>query len=214
MSMTRWDPFRDMLTLREAMNQLLESSYIHPPGAAGAEGQRGGPQNLALDVAERGDSYVVRASLPGIKPEDVEVSVLGDTLTIHAETKGEDERQSGGYLLRERRAGVVQRTVTLPNPIEGDAVEAAFEHGVLTLTLPKSRASMPRRIPVRAIREAGHLPSLEEQTPGLDTRQEEQTARDAQAYFSTQSGQQGAGQPAAQESGGTPESKTSTPQAS
>jgi len=149
MSMSRFDPFREMLTLREAMAQLLEESVIRPGAVSGAAA-RGGAQSLALDVHERDNNFVVRASLPGVRPEDVQVTVHGDTLTIRAEIKGEEERNQGGYLLRERHTGVLQRTVTLPAPIEGDEVQADYEHGVLTLTLPRSRASMPRRIQVRA----------------------------------------------------------------
>ncbi len=164
MSITRWDPFRDMLSLREAMNQLLEESYIRPSTMGGAP--RGGPQSLALDVTEQGDAYLLRASLPGVRPEDVHVTVLGDTLTIRAETKGEEERQAGNYLLRERHAGVVQRSVTLPDQIDSDAVEADYENGVLTLRLPKSRASMPRRIQVRSGASGGGQPVLEGQMAG------------------------------------------------
>jgi HSP20 family protein len=229
--MSRWDPFREMLSLREAMNQLLEESYVRPGqrggGGAGAPGRT---QSLALDVGERENAYVVTASLPGIRPEDVQVTVLGDTLTIRAETGGQQERSEGGYLLRERHSGVLQRTVTLPSTIDSENVQAEYEHGVLTLTLPKSRASMPRRIEVRAGRggggqpqiagasgspagqqgaatadrpeedEAARLPSLEEQTPGLDRQQEQQTAADAQAFFGQESGRQESG---GQESGGT-----------
>lgn len=177
--MSTWDPFREMLSLREAMNQLLEESYVRP-------GQGGGParaasrtQSLALDVADRGESYVVHASLPGVRPEDVQITVLGDTLTIRAESTQATERSEGGYLLRERHTGAVQRTVTLPGPIDTDAVTADYEHGVLELTLPKSRASLPRRIQVRGSSQQ----SLVEQTPGLDQQQRQQTARDAEAAF-------------------------------
>jgi HSP20 family protein len=149
MSITRWDPFRDMLSLREAMDQLLEQSFIRP-GMMGGRGAQGGPQNLAIDVAEQDDAYEVKASLPGVRPEDVQVTVLGDTVTIRAETAAEDERRQGNYLLRERRRGVMQRTIGLPGPIEPDAVKADYENGVLMLRLPKSQASRPRPIEVRA----------------------------------------------------------------
>jgi HSP20 family protein len=138
-----------MLSLREAMNQLLEESYVRPALPGGA-GQAGRAQTLPLDVAERENAYVVTASLPGIRPEDVQVTVLGDTVTIRAESKTQEERQVGGYLLRERHSGALQRTVTLPGPINAEDVSADYEHGILTLTLPKSQASMPRRIQVRS----------------------------------------------------------------
>lgn len=149
MSITRWDPFRDMLSLRDAMNQLMEESFVRPgTGRDAASG--GGTQGLALDIADRDDAYEVTASLPGTRPEDIQVQVLGDTLTIRAETRTTEERQQGNYLLRERHAGVVQRAVTLPGPVDPDAVDATYEHGVLTLRLPKSRANRPRQIQIRS----------------------------------------------------------------
>jgi len=230
MSMTRWDPFRDMLSLREAMQQLFEESFVRP-GAT----RSGGAQQLALDVHEEDNAYVVRASLPGYKPEEIQVNVVGDTLTIRAERKGEAERTQGSYLVRERHSGVVQRSFSLPAQIDSGAVQADFEHGVLSLTLPKSPAAQPRRIQIRAAggvgsdvasqgqqgitepgmaalnstgqgmgtvktedqdtpgqggdqdvargEQAGRLPSLEQQTPGLDVAQERRMADDARAYF-------------------------------
>ena len=207
MSISRWDPFREMLSLREAMNQLLEESYVRPGPTAGA-GAQGAAQALALDVADRGDAYEVTASLPGVRPEDIHCAVQGDTLTIRGESKAEQERREGNYLLRERRSGVMQRTVSLPAPIEADAVEADYQDGVLTLRLPKSRASMPRRIDVRT---SGRPASLEAQTPGLDREQEQQTLRDAQAYYGQQAegqGQQGQGEGQAGGQGGaTPQQR-------
>lgn len=214
MSLSRWDPFREMLSLREAMNQLLESSFVRPVGAQGG----GQTQGLPLDVNEEGNNYVVTASLPGVKPEDIHIDVLGDTLTIRAETSQENERNQGGYLLRERRRGTIQRSITLPTTLDADNINADYEHGVLTVTLPKSPASTPRRIAVRSGQGQSQLgtggqqgqqmqgqggqqgqrpeeqrpwrdPSLVEQTPGMDTQQEQQTEQDAEQYFSSQGGQ-------------------------
>jgi HSP20 family protein len=180
MSMTRWDPFRDMLSLREAMQQLLEESFVRPGGSMG---NRGSARTLPLDIREEDNSFVVSASLPGVKPEDIQVSVLGDTLTIRADTVATQERERGGYLVRERQTGSMQRTVTLPGSIDPETVQASYEQGVLTLTLPKARTSMPRRIAVQAGDQAGRLPSLEDQTPGLDKTQERQTRQDAEDFF-------------------------------
>ena len=146
MSMELWDPFGHGVSLREAMDRLLQDSFIRPSG-----GQRGlYAGSLALDVHEDENSYTVRASLPGIKPEDVQVQVMGDTLTIRGETHEEREQQSGERaLLRERHTGNYSRTVTLPMPFDGEHAETSFENGVLTLTLPKEAQARPRRIPVR-----------------------------------------------------------------
>ncbi len=147
-NLTRWDPFGEMLSLRDAMNQLLEDSYVRP-GTAGGAAAQGAAQGLALDVADRGDAYEVKASLPGVRPEDIHCAVQGDTLAIRGEAKAEQERREGNYLLRERRSGVMQRTISLPAPIESDAVEADYQDGVLTLRLPKAEQAKPKKIEVR-----------------------------------------------------------------
>lgn len=149
MSITRWDPFRDMMSLREAMANLLEESYVAPHGA-----QPGGMATLAVNVKESPDAFVVTAALPGVKPEDVDISVLGETLRISAETKEEHEQSrgeneaNGRWIIRERRHGVVQRVLTLPAQVKADQAQANFEHGVLHLTLPKAEAAKPRSIKV------------------------------------------------------------------
>ncbi|HEX5503252.1 MAG TPA: Hsp20/alpha crystallin family protein [Thermomicrobiales bacterium] len=223
MSLSRWDPFREMLSLREAMNQLLESSFVRPGGGAQGASQA---QGLPLDVHEQGDTYVVTAALPGVKPEDIHIDVLGDTLTIRAETSQDTERNQGGYLLRERRRGAIQRSITLPTALDADNVDADYEHGILTITLPKSPASTPRRIAVRSgqgqsqigtggqqvqpgqataasagqrpeEQQAWRDPSLEEQTPGMDTRQEQQTEQDARQFYSSR-GEHGEATPPSQ----------------
>ena len=89
---------------------------------------------------------MVTASLPGIKPEDVQTTVLGDTVTIKAESKANAEQKGQNWLVRERRTGSFQRSVTLGTPINADKASAQFEHGVLTLTLPKSEQARPKQI--------------------------------------------------------------------
>jgi HSP20 family protein len=151
MSITRWDPFREMVTLREAMANLLEDSVVAPRGA-----QSGAVGSLAVDIKETPDDFVVTAALPGVKPEDVDISVLGETLRIQAETKEEreetkgDGKENGRWIVRERRHGMVQRVLTLPSQVKADEAQATFEHGVLTLTLPKAEAAKPRAIKVNA----------------------------------------------------------------
>ncbi len=143
MSIQRWDPLAETLSLRDAMDRLLQASFVGPAtlGAAGGLG-------VALDLEETPDEYIVRAALPGFRPEDVDVSVTGDTLTIRAERQGEEERTGRTYLIRERRAGAVTRAIALPQPVDADRARARFEHGELVLTLPKAEGSKPRRIPI------------------------------------------------------------------
>ena len=146
-SIVRWDPVRDMVSLREAMDRLFEDSFVRPRGRlAVAEGMG----TLALDVFESDDNVTVRASIPGVKPEDIEISVTGETLTIKGETLEEKEEKTGNYHLRERRSGALQRSITLPTLVNADKAQAEFEHGVLTLTLPKVEAVKPKSIKIKA----------------------------------------------------------------
>ena len=143
MSIERWDPFRETLSLRDAMDRLLQESLVWPAARTGEQGV-----GMALDLEESADEYTVRAALPGLRPEEVDVSVLGDTLTIRAERQGEEERKGRNYLIRERHAGAVTRALALPQAVDADRARARFEHGELVLTLPKAEGSKPRRIPL------------------------------------------------------------------
>jgi len=145
MTLERWDPFREAISLRDAMNTLLQESFVRPGGLPASNGQAA---TLPLDVSETEDAFVVKASLPGIKPEDVQITVHGDTLTIRGESKAEEEKKGEHWHLRERRFGSWQRSVGLSAPVDSAKAQAAYEHGVLTLTLPKSEAAKPRQIKI------------------------------------------------------------------
>jgi len=146
MSIQRFDPFREVLSLRDAMNHLLEDSFVRP--GASRSGQVGAGYGLALDVEDSGEGYTVRASLPGFNPEDVQVQVVGDTLSIAAQYNQEQERNESNYLLRERRMGSLSRTVTLPSRVQADQAQANFNNGELVLTLPKAEETRPRQIKI------------------------------------------------------------------
>jgi HSP20 family protein len=146
-NLVRWDPVRDMMSLREAMDRLFEESFVHPRGVlAPVEGAA----TLALDVFESDDDVTVRASIPGVNPDDIDISVTGDVLTIKGETSEEREEKQGNYHLRERRYGAFLRSVNLPAPVNTDRAEAEFKNGVLTLTLPKVEEVKPKSIKIRA----------------------------------------------------------------
>jgi HSP20 family protein len=144
MAIERWDPFREAISLREAMNTLLQDSFVRPTGFPSQNGGMG----LPLDVSETEDAFVVKASVPGVKPDDVQITVQGDTLTIRGQSKAEEEKKGEQWHLRERRFGTFQRSVTLATPIDSDKAQAHYEHGVLTLTLPKAAAARPRQIKI------------------------------------------------------------------
>lgn len=144
MAIERWEPFREAVSLRDAMDALFQESFIRPGGGYGANG----PVALPLDVSETEDEFVVKASLPGVKPEDVQITVQGDTLTIRGESRAEEVAKGANWRLRERRFGSFQRSLTLSAPVGADRAEAHYEHGVLTLTLPKSEEAKPRQIKI------------------------------------------------------------------
>ncbi|MDB5352231.1 MAG: hspA 2 [Planctomycetota bacterium] len=146
MAIELWDPFREAVSLRDAMNTLLQESFVRPGNAPA----KPNAVPLLIDVSESEDAYTVKASLPGVKPDDVQITVQGDTLMIRAETTAEEEQKGEQWHIRERRVGVFQRSITLPTPVDADKAQAQFDNGVLTLTLPKSDAAKPRQIKVGA----------------------------------------------------------------
>lgn len=146
MSMMRWGPFRDMMSLRQAMDRLFEDSFIRPSRLWGG---LMGEHDIPLDVYQTDTDVVVKASLPGVKPEEVDITIVGDTLTIKGETKVEQEVKRENYLYQERRYGTFSRSVVLPSDIQTDKAEATFEHGVLTLKVPKAEAAKPKSIKIK-----------------------------------------------------------------
>ena len=144
MALDRWDPFRDMITVRDAMDRWLQQSI----SGTGQLISNIRPESIPLDVVERDDAFEVRAALPGVKPEDVEVTVQGERLTVRAEVRGADEQRSENFLLREHRYGLLQRTIALPSAVSSDNAEARIENGILILRLPKLQGSQAKRINV------------------------------------------------------------------
>jgi HSP20 family protein len=145
-NLVRWDPFRDMMSLRDAMDRLVEESVVRPREGWGFEGVG----RLALDVFEDDNELTVKASIPGVAPEDIDISVTGDVLTIKGEKSEEHEEKKGNYHLRERRFGAFQRSIALPTSIQADKAEAEFKNGELILTLPKAEEVKPKSIKITA----------------------------------------------------------------
>lgn len=146
MAIIRWEPFREMMDLRRSMEHLFDD-YTYPmfsrtaPGAGGA---------IPLDVYHTDDALVVKGSLPGVKPEDVDISITGDTLTIKGETREEKEVKEENYVCREHRQGIFSRTVALPSGLDTTKAEATFDNGVLTLTVPRSEEKKPTQVKIKA----------------------------------------------------------------
>jgi HSP20 family protein len=159
MAIQLWDPLREAISLRDAMNALLQESFIQPGSFLAQDGSAA----LPLDVSESDNDFVIQASVPGVKPEDVQITVQGDTLTIRGESRSEEEKDGERRHLRERRYGTFQRSVTLGTPVDADRAQARYEHGVLTLTLPKAEGAKPRQIKIGGTAQAR---SLDGQGPG------------------------------------------------
>jgi len=145
--LARWDPVSDIVSLREAMNRLFEDSFIRPRGWLTAADGMG---MLPLDVYESDDEVTVRASIPGVNSDNIDISVMGTTLTIKGEKSEDREEKKGNYHLRERHYGAFQRSVNLPSQVNVDRAKAEFKDGVLILTLPKVEEAKPKSIKVRA----------------------------------------------------------------
>jgi len=144
MTSDRWDPFREMVTFREAMDRWLQQSI----SGTGQLLSNMRPESIPIDVIERDDAFELRASLPGVRPEDVEVTVQGERVTIRAEARGAAGSESENWIMREHRYGVMQRSITLPVAVSSDNAEARIENGVLSLRLPKTQGVEARRINV------------------------------------------------------------------
>ena len=137
----------DMVTLRDMMNQLFEDAWVSP-----WSGARGSLQTfrVPLDVTEDENNFYVKAALPGINPDDVQVTVHDNMLSIKGEVKPEERDENTNFHIRERRYGSFERTVTLPVSIDSNDVDAEYENGILTLTLPKAEEAKPKRINIKA----------------------------------------------------------------
>lgn len=144
-SLVRWEPFSDLISLRDAMDRLFEESFIRPSRSwlAPRVGE------LAIDMYETDEDMVVKASVPGVKPEDIDITITGNTLTIKGETKAEEEIKEENYIYKERRYGAFSRSVTLPGGLVTDKAEAQFENGVLTLRIPKAEEVKPKTVEVK-----------------------------------------------------------------
>jgi HSP20 family protein len=142
--MTRWNPVRDMVNMRETMDRLFDSMF---------EGEQVGRQigqwGLPLDVVENEDEFVVKASIPGINPDDLEITFTDRNLTIKGEIKDDRNIEESRYHLRERRFGRFERSLYLPTEVQTDQIEATYDAGVLSLRLPKSEEVKPKRISIK-----------------------------------------------------------------
>jgi HSP20 family protein len=148
MAIVRWDPAREIDSLQTEMNRLFSSFFETPnrPGNGGsATTRRWIP---AMDLVETGDHFVLKADLPGLGDNDVNVELERNVLTISGERKTEHEERHEGFYRLERAAGSFSRALTLPDGIDPEAVKASFDKGVLEVRIPKPEASKPKRVQI------------------------------------------------------------------
>jgi HSP20 family protein len=151
MTVSRWDPFQDLLAIQDEMNQLFGR-------AVGQGGQRGQGQGQvaermwapALDISERKDAYVVTVEVPGVKADDLDITLEDGLLTIRGERRFTQETSEQQFHRVERRYGSFRRSITLPSQVQADQIEASFEDGLLEVVVPKAEEAKPKKISVRA----------------------------------------------------------------
>ena len=145
-NLIRWEPAREMMTLREAMDRLFDDAFTSPLSVRSGWSM-GAP---AIDMYQTDNEVVVKASIPGVKAEEVQINITGDVLTLKGEIKHEEERNDRAWHIREQRFGSFERSVALPTAVKSDKAEAVFENGVLTVTLPKADEVKPKTISIKA----------------------------------------------------------------
>ncbi len=159
MALVRWEPVRELNTIQGEINRLFNSFFDTPVGAGESVGRRWLP---AMDLVEAGDHYVLRADLPGLSAEDVKIEVEGDVLTVSGERRAEHEQRGEGYHRLERAYGSFSRSLTLPEGVDPEAVQASFDRGVLEVRIPKPEQRKPRRVAVSVGEDgAGKTPTIE-----------------------------------------------------
>jgi HSP20 family protein len=142
---TRWEPFREMRRMQDMFDRMMDRALVESPYFEGFF--QGG---VPIDVYQTSDNVIVEATTPGVKPEDIQISITGDTLNIRGEVSEEREDEGVQYHVRERRFSSFSRTITLPTSVDADKADADFENGVLKLTLPKVEEVKPKKITVKS----------------------------------------------------------------
>jgi HSP20 family protein len=147
-NLTRWEPAREMMTLREAMDRLFDDAFTQPFSVT-RNGGSTWASSPAIDMYQTNNEVVVKAALPGFKTDEVQINVTGDVLTLRGETKQEEERKDKSWHIREHRWGAFERSIMLPTAVISDKAKADFDNGILTITLPKSEQVKSKTITIK-----------------------------------------------------------------
>ncbi len=153
MTVTRWNPFRDFVSLRDAVDRLFEESFVNPDRLFSVTGVAA--RAMPLEIYETPDQIVVRALCPGVKPDGLDVSYQQGVLTLRARTQAPAAHDDWTWHLREFGYGEMTRTIALPREVDADRAEAHFVDGILTLTLPNAEAAKPKQIKIEAQAQIG-----------------------------------------------------------
>ncbi len=148
MALVRWDPVREIDSLQGEMNRLFSTFFDTPTRAAGANATATRRWIPAMDLVEAGEHFVLKADLPGMTENDVNIELENNVLTVSGERKTEHEEKHEGYYRLERSAGAFSRSLTLPEGIDADAIAASFDNGVLEVRIPKPAQAQPRRVQI------------------------------------------------------------------
>jgi len=144
-NLTRWEPVREMMTLREAMDRLFDDAFTRPVNL-----RDGGWSAPAIDMYQTDDEVVVKAALPGFNADEVQINVTGDVLTLRGELNHEEEKKDKSWHIREQRWGSFERSISLPTAVVADKANADYTNGILTVSLPKAEEVKPKTITVKA----------------------------------------------------------------
>jgi HSP20 family protein len=146
MALIRWEPVRELNTIQSEMNRLFNTFFDAPqPGNGGASMRRWIPP---MDLVEDKDDFVLRADLPGLSEQDVNIELEDSVLTISGERKSEHEERKEGYYRVERASGTFSRSLTLPEGVDPNSVRASFDRGVLEVRIPKPEERKPRKVSI------------------------------------------------------------------
>ena len=145
--MQRWTPFQDLRQMQDTMDHMWHRFGDAP--TAPADPPEIEAWAVPLDVVRSGEDTLIRASMPGVNPEDIHVSIEDNVLTIKGQTAEEHQEGDGAYLMRERRSGSFHRALRLPDSVDPDQVRPHYKNGVLTITIPKAEAKRARHLDVQ-----------------------------------------------------------------
>jgi HSP20 family protein len=146
MAIARFDPVQEALSLRRAMDQLFEQSFVRPRSLFGTFGEEA--TFAPMDVFETDQGYEVRVAVPGVRPENIELTAQQNILTVRGRYQEEEAQQRKNWIMQEMHGGTFQRSITFDRPIDVDNIRTSFENGILTISLPVSQAALPRRIAI------------------------------------------------------------------